>query len=194
MGINILNANLYQQTTRMALIDGLTGLYNKQVFNEFLSKDREFSERSSIPFFLALFDIDDFKKINDTYGHLVGDDILKKLGAIFLRSARKSDIIARFGGEEFAWIIHNCNAEECFNGLERVRNEICTVAFPKGISVSVSIGLTQYFPNNNDSLNNLINRADSAMYQAKAAGKNRTIMNREIDFLQFQSGSPNLAN
>lgn len=194
MGINILNANLYQKTTRMALIDGLTGLYNKQVFQEFLSKDREFSERSSVPFYLALLDIDDFKKINDTYGHLVGDEILKKLGAIFLRSARKSDIIARFGGEEFAWIIHNCQAEECFNGLERVRNEICSIIFPQSISLSVSIGLSQYFPNSHDSIENLINRADVAMYEAKAAGKNRTIMSREIDFLGCRSDNTNLSN
>jgi len=179
MAINILNANLYQKTTRMALIDGLTGLYNKQVFHEFLGKEREFSERSGTPFFLAIFDIDDFKKINDTHGHLEGDEVLKILGSLFLRSARKADIVARFGGEEFAWIIHNSDKEDCFNGLERIRNAVCATVFPKDISVSVSIGLAQYFPNNHDSIENLINRADSALYQAKAAGKNRTVMNWE---------------
>jgi len=180
MAINILNANLYQKTTRMALIDGLTGLYNKQVFEEFLSKDREFSERSRVPFYLALFDIDDFKKINDTHGHLVGDEVLKILGSLFLRSARKSDVVARFGGEEFAWIMHNIDKEQCFKCVERVRNKICATTFPKDISVAVSIGLAQYFPDNRDNIVNLINRADSALYQAKAAGKNRTMMNWEI--------------
>ncbi len=192
MGINILNANLYKKTTRMALIDGLTGLYNKQVFLEFLDKEREFSERRDSPFFLAFFDIDDFKKINDTYGHLIGDEVLKILGAVFLRAARKSDIIARFGGEEFAWIIHCDDKAECFNSLERIRNEICTTLFPKDITISVSIGLAQYTPNNHDCIEDLINHADNAMYQAKREGKNRTIMNNECDPHQFLSGIPNL--
>ncbi len=190
MGINILNANLYQKTTRMALIDGLTGLYNKQMFLEFLDKEREFSVRRDSPFFLAFFDIDDFKKVNDTHGHLIGDEVLRILGAIFLKAARKSDIIARFGGEEFAWIIHNDNKEECFSILERIRNEIFTTVFPKDLTISVSIGLAQYAPNNNDCMENLIHQADTAMYQAKREGKNRTVMHQESDPHQCLTGNP----
>ncbi len=190
MGINILNANLYQKTTRMALIDGLTGLYNKHVFLQFLDKEHEISERHDKPFFLAFFDIDDFKIINDTFGHLMGDEVLKILGSVFLKSARKSDVIARFGGEEFAWIIHSDDKEECFNGLERMRNEIFTTVFPNDITVSVSIGLAQYTPNKDDCMENLINRADAAMYQAKKEGKNKTVVNYESDPHQCLTGNP----
>ena len=187
MGINILNANLYKKTTRLALIDGLTGLYNKHVFLEFLNKERELSERHNSPFFLAFFDIDDFKKVNDTHGHLIGDEVLRIMGSVILNSARKSDIIARFGGEEFAWIIHGNDKEECYKGFERIRKEIYATIFPKDIRISVSIGLAQYTPNRNDCIEHLINRADSAMYQAKRQGKNRTIMNYDGDLNQCMS-------
>jgi diguanylate cyclase (GGDEF)-like protein len=173
LGINILNARLYQKTQRLALIDGLTGLYNKHIFTEFLRKECDYSERHGLQFFLALFDADDFKAINDTYGHRIGDEVLAQLGLLLKSAARKSDILARFGGEEFAWIIHRGEIEDIIAVIERFREEVENSEFPGSVRMSISVGLSRYTPESGDSIDKLIDRADKAMYQSKTTGKNR---------------------
>jgi diguanylate cyclase (GGDEF)-like protein len=174
LGIHILNARLYQKTQQLALIDGLTGLYNKHVFMEFLRKEHNYSERNGVPFYLSLMDADDFKAINDTHGHRIGDEVLAQLGSLCKTLSRKTDVAARFGGEEIALLINEGGMDEIVDVLERIRKGIQNNQFPHDIRMGVSIGLSRYSPGDNDSIEKLIDRADSALYSAKAKGKNRT--------------------
>ncbi len=174
LGINILNARLYQKTQKLALIDGLTGLYNKHIFMEFLKKEHHFSERNGVPFYLSLMDADDFKAVNDTHGHRIGDEVLAQLGSLCKNLSRKSDVVARFGGEEIALLINEGGLDEIVEVLERIRVGISESKFPNDIQLGVSIGLSRYAPGENDSIEKLIDRTDTAMYRAKEKGKNRT--------------------
>jgi diguanylate cyclase (GGDEF)-like protein len=173
LGINILNARLYQKTQRLAIIDGLTGLYNKDIFMEFLRKECDHSERHGASFFLAILDVDDFKTINDTHGHRIGDEVLTQIGLQCRSAVRKSDIIARFGGEEFAWVIREGNEENVTTVLNRFRTEVDSSEFSNSIRLSISIGLSRYYPRSKDSIEKLIDRTDRALYRAKGNGKNR---------------------
>ena len=173
LGINILNARLYQKTQKLALTDGLTGLYNKHIFLEFLKKECDYSERHGLPFYLALFDADNFKTVNDTHGHRVGDEVLKQLGVMLKRAARTSDIVARFGGEEFSWIIHRGDIKDIIAVIERFRQDVENCVFPESVRMSISIGMSRFCPRTGDTMEKLIDRADKAMYQSKTSGKNR---------------------
>lgn len=173
LGINILNARLYQKTQQLALFDGMTGIYNKQVFKEFLNKECDYSERHGEPLYLAMIDVDDFKIINDTYGHRTGDEVLAHLGQILRQAARSSDVVARYGGDEFAWIIHCDDDTRARNALERFRTKVFHSRLSNNINLSVSIGFARYSPNSGDSTKELIDRADAALYRVKKNGKNQ---------------------
>ncbi len=173
LGIHILNAQLYQKSQRLALIDGLTGLYNKHVFMEFLKKEYLYSERHGVPFYLSLMDVDDFKAVNDTHGHRIGDEVLAQIGSLCSNLSRKSDVVARYGGEEIAMLINEGGMDEIVAILERIREGIEKNKFPNDIQLGMSIGLSKYCPGDNDSIEKMIDRADSALYKAKAKGKNR---------------------
>jgi diguanylate cyclase (GGDEF)-like protein len=177
LGINILNARLHQKTQRLALFDGLTGLYNKHIFMEFLRREYDSSLRDETAFFLAMIDVDDFKVVNDTHGHRIGDEVLSQVGMLFRNASRKSDIISRFGGDEFAWIIRGRDRVRTLAAFERLRGEVLAADFPNNISLSVSIGVAQYDPQVREPVENLIDRADRALYQAKRKGKNRVEVN-----------------
>ena len=187
LGINILNARLYQKTQRLALIDGLTGLYNKDIFMEFLRKECDLSERDGSTFFLSIIDIDDFKAINDTHGHPIGDEVLTQLGLLFINTVRKSDVIARFGGEEFAWIIRENDLGRINAVLDRLRTNVMGNDFPNAIRMTISIGLSRYYPHSKDTIKKLIDRTDKALYRAKRNGKNRVEVSlKEKDNEQFE--------
>jgi diguanylate cyclase (GGDEF)-like protein len=187
LGINILNARLYQKTQRLALIDGLTGLYNKDIFIEFLRKACDQSERHGSAFFLSIIDVDDFKAINDTHGHPIGDEVLTQLGLLFKNTVRKSDVIARFGGEEFAWIIRANDLGRINAVLERLRTNVLDNEFPNAIRMTVSIGLSRYDPHSKDTMEKLIDRTDQALYRAKRNGKNRVEVSlKEKENEQFE--------
>jgi diguanylate cyclase (GGDEF)-like protein len=173
LGINILNAQLYQRTHDLALHDGLTGLYNKHVFMEFLTKECAISDRSGVPVQLGIFDLDDFKAINDTHGHLAGDAVLSELGKMLRAASRKGDVVGRFGGEEFAWLSSPANGALTIDAMERVRKTLERKEFPSALRVRTSVGVAHYQPNSGDSPECLIERADQALYRAKSLGKNR---------------------
>ena len=187
LGINILNARLYQKTQKLALIDGLTGLYNKDIFLEFLRKECDHSERHGSAFFLSIMDIDDFKAINDTHGHPIGDEVLTQLGLLFKNTIRESDVIARFGGEEFACILRENDLENINAFLDRLRTNIMGNDFPNQIRLTISIGLSRYDPQSEDTMENLIDRADKSLYRAKRNGKNRVEVSlKEKDHEQIE--------
>lgn len=161
--------------------DELTGLYLRAVFDVVLEQSIEEAYRDHTSLCLLMIDIDDFKAINDTYGHLEGDDVLKKLGTAITEFARKMDFPARYGGEEFAIIMPNTEKKHAFKAAERIRKKIAKLSFKKiPVTVSISIGLSQ----TSDEINTpdkLIHAADTALYAAKDKGKNCVIVFEEVD-------------
>ncbi|SFV64341.1 hypothetical protein MNB_SV-3-1522 [hydrothermal vent metagenome] len=147
--------------------DKLTGIYNKNYFNTVL----ETLIREKEEGVLAVLDIDNFKSINDTYGHLAGDDILKELTQLIQDNIRREDIFARWGGEEFLLLLKHTNVENALLKLERVRKVIDTHQFKYAGHVTVSFGVAKS-EENEESIHSLLQRADQALYKAKNNGKN----------------------
>lgn len=161
----------------LATIDGLTGLVNRRQFNHRLDAEIACARRHRSPLSLALFDIDDFKKINDLYGHPIGDRILGELGRLILANMRESDISARYGGEEFALILPETSCGDAYELLERLRALIEGSVFclpDNPMTVTVSVGVAQ-MDEERIRAYELIGSADAALYDAKKQGKNRVI-------------------
>ena len=161
----------------LAAIDGLTGLINRRQFNHQLHAEISRARRSKKPLSLALFDIDDFKKINDFYGHPVGDRILRELGSLITNNVRESDVPARYGGEEFSLILPETSQIEAYEILERLRQLIEHTVFclpDNPMTITVSVGVAQMDLDQATSFE-LIEQADTALYEAKRQGKNRVV-------------------
>ncbi|WP_457564111.1 GGDEF domain-containing protein, partial [Caminibacter pacificus] len=161
--------------TENAIFDSLTGAYNKKEILEALKKQLEnYIRYKKEPFSVMIFDIDFFKKVNDTYGHLAGDFILKEFVKIIKKLIRKSDILGRFGGEEFVLILPNTKISGAMKLAERIKNAIENHTFnfnSTPIKVTTSIGITS--ASLTDSVDSLLARADEALYEAKRKGRNR---------------------
>ncbi len=162
---------------QLSITDMLTGLYNKRLFTEQLTNELERCKRYSMPTSICLIDLDNFKSMNDTYGHLFGDTILAEFGSIVKSNLRYSDTAYRYGGEEFAIILPNTEIKGAEILAERIRHHLSAHAFysegASRILVTASIGLTSLSPKD-ESINNAIKRADLALYRAKQNGKNRS--------------------
>ncbi|MGB9716453.1 MAG: diguanylate cyclase [Thermodesulfovibrionales bacterium] len=172
--------NLFEQMKELSITDPLTGLFNRRFLKERFIEEIHRSERYDSTFSLAIFDIDDFKLFNDTEGHLAGDNVLKELASIARRCIRINDILARFGGEEFAILMPQTNKEEAFLVAERIRRSIKESStqkwkkFPRP-SITISTGIAS-FPINGRTIDELIEHADIALYKAKSMGKDRTVI------------------
>lgn len=182
VAVNIANARLHQMMRQMATTDGLTGLINHRHFQE--KADEEFARASRYPqpLSLLLFDIDHFKRINDTYGHPVGDAVLKKVGRILREAVRSVDIAARYGGEEFVSLLVNTDAKGAQQMAERIRGTIEKNRFlwnGENIPVTMSVGFATY-PDDAADKKDLIEKADQALYWAKGNGRNRAAAYRAI--------------
>jgi len=163
----------YEKLEELASLDTLTGIFNRERFNFFLEMELNRAKRYQRPFSLIMFDIDDFKKFNDTYGHDVGDEILKSLTSLVKSKIRESDIFARWGGEEFMIItLNDLRSSEQFSEKLRQQIEACSFekAGIKSIKMTSSFGVTAY--RKEDTPEALIKRCDNALYTAKHAGKN----------------------
>ena len=168
---------------RLSNSDELTTLANYRYFNDTLQKEIDRSFRYNRPLSLIMLDIDDFKNCNDTYGHLVGDAVLKKIAMLIKKNTRGSDFEARYGGEEFAVILPETDEEEARIVAERIRQSIDSYEFtsddgkPMG-HLSVTIGLAS-IPKNATNKKDLVRTADLALYSGKASGKNCVIVYTE---------------
>ncbi len=160
---------------QLAIRDGLTGLYNKREFDRRLHEELERARRNGRPFALLMIDADYFKKINDDYGHLAGDRVLRKLANLLSQGVRPVDHAARYGGEEFAIILPETSTKEANKTAERLRRAVqmqeIVLDGDRRIRITVSIGLAGY-PRDAASAKALVAAADEAMYAAKAGGRN----------------------
>lgn len=167
---------LQQELDRQATTDVLTGIPNRRYFMELVNREVERSKRYQTPFALAVVDLDWFKTVNDTYGHPVGDAVLKTFCAVCQQTVRASDIVGRIGGEEFAILFPNTTLLEAKDVLERVRIAVeqAEMAMSQGSSVRItaSFGLTAFVFKRTE-LDIIFKQADEALYQAKESGRNR---------------------
>ncbi|MBN2804245.1 MAG: diguanylate cyclase [Deltaproteobacteria bacterium] len=173
-GTDVENA-YHEEIYKMTIIDGLTNIYNKRYFMENIQRELARSSRHSRPLSLIMFDIDFFKKINDTYGHLAGDTILQDLSAVVKNRMRKDEILARYGGEEFAVILPESNLESAVNLAENIKSSIENHRFlfekaPIPVTVSLGVACTS---GEIDTEQEFIKMADQKLYQAKQEGRNR---------------------
>ncbi|MCR4303374.1 MAG: diguanylate cyclase [Gallionella sp.] len=177
------NARLQEKTLNLAVTDNLTGLRNRRYFDQRLSEEIHHATRLGTPFSLLMLDIDDFKLINDTHGHVAGDRVLQAMGRVLSGQLWQVDIAARYGGEEFAVILPQTDFDAAKSVAERVRKSISklSVPLPDGdkLGVTVSIGVACY-PRCGDTVESLVEHADQALYTAKREGKNRVCLYRQI--------------
>ena len=158
----------------MATHDQLTGLYNRHYLSDILSKKVAQCKRHNEALSVIMVDIDHFKNVNDTFGHLMGDVILKAVGNVIQQSARKEDTAARFGGEEFILVLDNCLAGDAVIKAENLRAKI-EALIPEGIDITSSFGVAQ-LDGNITRYEDLIKNSDAALYEAKNSGRNCVVL------------------
>ncbi len=176
--LNFLAVLVIQESSTEIRIDPLTGLLNRRTMNEILSHNFKIARLAEEPFTIAMLDIDNFKNINDKYGHIVGDCVLKKLAKIIKQHLRKSDFVFRYGGEEFLILLPSTKLEDAYRVLENIRKIIEKTYFycdDKNIKITVSIGLVSVIPDESYTITDIIKKADEKLYKAKREGKNRVI-------------------
>jgi diguanylate cyclase (GGDEF)-like protein len=172
--VAIRNAQLFEKVHQLATIDPLTGASNRRHFLDLAANELARADRYPAPVAALVVDIDHFKQINDTYGHTAGDQVLCALVEICHATLRTTDLLARFGGEEFVVLLPKTDAEQARQVAERLRQAISEMAserHPAGV-VTVSIGLAAREPGDSSTLEALLDHADQALYMAKAAGRN----------------------
>ena len=154
--------------------DTLTGLYSRAMFMDALREAIAEADETGGAFSLLMLDIDDFKHVNDTYGHLAGDDVLRQLGQILIRRLRDGDMAARYGGEEFVVLAVNTTKEHAFLMAENMRTRVAEHDFQLPRTVTISIGCTAY--EHGEDMYAVIQRADFALYEAKRKTKNMVVV------------------
>ncbi len=165
---------LYEKVDELAITDSLTGLYVRRYFLERMTEELQRSKRYKFKFAVLMIDVDNFKKCNDTYGHLVGDIILRDVARIIKQNTREIDLAAKYGGEEFCLVLTETAREEAKTIGERIRvkvEENVFKAYDETLKITVSIGISIY-PGDSVDRDELIEKADRALYSAKNAGKN----------------------
>jgi diguanylate cyclase (GGDEF)-like protein len=162
--------------------DPLTHLYNRRYFTEEVEKRKSVSIRNNTPICIVMLDIDKFKNINDTYGHLIGDKVIIEVAKSLNKYLRNSDIVARFGGEEFIILLENSDLQNSFDVAEKIRQKIeesliSSEESQKPIKFTASFGVAQFDQQKDDNnIEKTILNADRALYEAKESGRNKTII------------------
>jgi diguanylate cyclase (GGDEF)-like protein len=154
-----------------AIFDVVTGLRNHRYFQVRLRDELKRSQRSNVPTGLIVLDLDNFKRVNDRFGHATGDAVLRKVAQTLERNARAADVVCRYGGEEMAVVLPGTSLADAGRVAERFRRAVEQLGEPEGQPVTVSVGVACY-PQHGPSIDELLAAADGAMYQAKRAGKN----------------------
>lgn len=168
-----------KEIEKISRVDVLTGLYNRRYFEEIFNIQWKAAARNGNPLTIIIADIDHFKPVNDTYGHLAGDAYLKKaaevISGIFQRD---TDFVARYGGEEFVFLLENVDKNDAIALAEKVRREIETMTlhyYKNRIHTTMSLGISSCIPQLEDKKDHLLEKADNALYQAKNSGRNQVV-------------------
>ncbi|MAT43990.1 MAG: hypothetical protein CL609_16780 [Anaerolineaceae bacterium] len=175
-GIAIQNARLFEEVNQLAITDPLTRLYNRRYFFNLARVELERAKRYGTDLSFIMLDIDDFKRVNDTYGHLVGDEVLMAVSEVIRKTIRKVDLAARYGGEEMVILLPATSQESALVSAERLREAVEELKIPvdgNSVSVSISLGVSSFEQHLDISISKLLDQADQAMYLSKQNGKNR---------------------
>ncbi len=160
----------------LSIHDELTGVYNRRYLTEFLQRELEAAKQTNGSVYLLMLDIDHFKRINDSYGHRIGDRVLTACVRAMQSALSERDMLARYGGDEFAVVLHAQTPESALEVAERARRVVEATRFESGVLVTVSIGIER--SRAGDSIEDLLTRADHCMYQAKQNGRNQVVKGR----------------
>ncbi|NOY79087.1 MAG: sensor domain-containing diguanylate cyclase [Calditrichaeota bacterium] len=184
VAVCINRALLFHRTRESTILDELTGIFNRRYFNKTFQREIKRAERYKRNLSVLMIDIDDFKVINDTFGHLKGDDVLQAIAAILKNNIRRTDILFRYGGEEFVILLPETPLNSAIRVGEKLRKAVqghfnLTDYQISGQTITISIGISN-FPMDGYSTEKLLAIADRHLYQAKSLGKNRTIAHEEL--------------
>jgi diguanylate cyclase (GGDEF)-like protein len=173
---SIQNAHYVERIRKLSYLDGLTGIFNRRFFELRITEEIERARRCEVGMAVIIADIDQFKKLNDEFGHLLGDEVLRQVSSLFHQQLRKIDVVCRYGGEEFAILLTNTNAQHAMGVAEKLRRLIDGWQFP-GVPrrVTISAGVAA-FPEHGGSRDELVHAADIALYTAKQTGRNRVCL------------------
>lgn len=171
----LIEIHVLKETEKLAMLDGLTGIFNRRYFDLNLRKELRRAARYDKDMSIILIDIDNFKTINDTKGHLFGDEVLRKFARLLTEISREEDIVCRYGGEEFTFILPETTAAGALIFAERLREKLKKTVFFKENSITVSGGIAPYPYGGKNSVQ-LLENADKALYEAKFSGKDRVII------------------
>ena len=180
------NASLYQLVQKQAETDALTGIPNRRTFESTLEREMSRAARSGEQVTLAMFDIDHFKNLNDTYGHQTGDDVLKKVAQALALTCRDFDTPARYGGEEFVVVLPACSSKESLAVAERLRQAISQIEAVTPVTASAGVAT---FPTHATDMPSLIKAADEALYESKRGGRDRVTRSRRRGRKSSETGS-----
>lgn len=161
--------SLEAELERLARMDDLTQIMNRRTIFEFLENEIKRSLRDHHKFSVIMMDIDHFKKVNDNYGHVLGDQVLIEVAGLMGEEIREIDGLGRYGGEEFLVVLSGTESSEAFQVAERIRNRIAGHVFASGIRVTISAGLSIY---HGQDIHKLVSQADENLYRAKEGGRN----------------------
>jgi diguanylate cyclase (GGDEF)-like protein len=172
----IQNAHYVERVKQLAYLDGLTGIFNRRFFELRIAEEIERSRRFGTGMAVIMIDIDQFKRLNDEFGHLLGDEVLRQVSSIFHQQLRKIDVVCRYGGEEFAILLSQTSPEHAHAVAEKLRRLVETWQFP-GVPrpVTISAGAATC-PEHGSTRDELVAAADAGLYAAKQAGRNRVSM------------------
>lgn len=173
--------DLQEDLKLLASIDPLTRLYNRRYFTQTANSILDLAQRNQTKTSVILLDIDKFKKVNDTYGHKAGDDALVALASNLLSFSRKSDVISRWGGEEFVLLLPNTDINGALIIAEKIRkivqDSVVSLEDGQTLQFTVSLGTSEFNPQTDSNIEASINRSDEALYRAKKSGRNRVCQN-----------------
>src|SRR5438046_7555572 len=172
----IQNAHYVERVKQLAYLDGLTGIFNRRFFELRIAEELERAKRFGAGMAVIMVDIDQFKRLNDEFGHLLGDEVLRQVSSIFHQQLRKFDVVCRYGGEEFAVLLSQTNPQHALAVAEKLRRSVEIWQFP-GVPrpVTISAG-TAIYPDHGSTRDELVKAADAGMYAAKQAGRNQACL------------------
>ncbi len=171
----IQNAHYVQRVKQLAYLDGLTGIFNRRYFEVRITEEIERARRYGTDLSVIIVDVDRFKALNDDFGHLLGDEVLRQVSSLLARLVRKIDVVCRYGGEEFVILLPQTTSQQALTVADKLRTAVGEWQFP-GVPRALTIsGGVAMFPDHGVTRDQLVQAADGALYAAKQAGRNRML-------------------